>query len=407
MRVPLLDLHEQLKPLRAEILAGITEVIDSTGYILGPKVEALEEEVADYCGASYGIGVTSGTDALLAVLMALGVGPGDLVVTTPYTFVATIGCILRLGARPLLVDIDPVTFNIDPGKVAEALAKTDHEGQIKAILPVHLFGQCADMGALMSLADHYGLPLIEDAAQAIGAVYPHRSTGQVSPVWRRAGSMGVAGCFSFFPSKNLGGIGDGGLITVMDGALAARIRIIRVHGGEPKYHHAVLGGNFRLDPLQAVALSVKLPHLPGWHRARRRNAERYQQLFAEAGLLTPGAVDGRAPVALPQAIYRSLAEAGDEEVDYHIYNQYVIRVRDRDNLKAYLQTQGIGAEIYYPIPMHKQGCVAHLGFNELSFPEAERAAAETLALPIYPELTLAMQELVVATIADYFKGSGV
>lgn len=219
--------------------------------------------------------------------------------------------------------------------------------------------------------------------------------------------MGVAGCFSFFPSKNLGGIGDGGLITVMDGALAARIRIIRVHGGEPKYHHAVLGGNFRLDPLQAVALSVKLPHLPGWHRARRRNAERYQQLFAEAGLLTPGAVDGRAPVALPQAIYRSLAEAGDEEVDYHIYNQYVIRVRDRDNLKAYLQTQGIGAEIYYPIPMHKQGCVAHLGFNELSFPEAERAAAETLALPIYPELTLAMQELVVATIADYFKGSGV
>lgn len=403
MRVPLLDLHEQMKPLRAEILAGITEVLDSTGYILGPKVEALEADLARYCGVPHGIGVTSGTDALLAVLMALGIGPGDLVVTTPYTFVATIGCILRLGARPLFVDIDPVTFNIDPLQVAEVLASPAHAGKIKAILPVHLFGQCADMSAIMALARQYGLPVVEDAAQAIGAVYPWRHDEALT--WRRAGSMGTAGCFSFFPSKNLGGIGDGGLITVLDSDLAARIRIIRVHGGEPKYHHAVLGGNFRLDPIQAVALSVKLPHLPTWHQARRRNARRYQDLFAEAGLIDDGAsLASGAVVSLPQAVYKGLAEEAGGEIDYHIYNQYVIRVRRRDALKAYLSEQGIGAEIYYPIPMHKQGCVAQLGFNELSFPEAERAAAETLALPIYPELTMEMQALVVAAIADFCQG---
>lgn len=403
MRVPLLDLHEQLKPLREDILAGITEVLDSTGYIMGPKVEALESEVAEYCQAKHGIGVTSGTDALLAVLMALGIGPGDLVLTTPYTFVATIGCILRLGARPLFADIDPVTFNLNPVKVAAALAHPDHAGKIKAILPVHLFGQCAAMAAIMALAEQYGLPVVEDAAQAIGAVYPWRHGEDVR--WRRAGSIGVAGCFSFFPSKNLGGIGDGGLITVMDSELAARIRIIRVHGGEPKYHHAVLGGNFRLDPIQAVALRVKLPHLPAWHQARRRNAALYQRLFAEAGLVEESAsqVSG-APVSLPQAVYQDLAKGTGGEIDYHIYNQYVIRVQDRDKLKDYLQQHGIGSEIYYPIPMHKQGCVAHLGFNELSFPEAERAAAETLALPIYPELTPKMQGMVVEAIADYFKG---
>ncbi|MDD5758108.1 MAG: DegT/DnrJ/EryC1/StrS family aminotransferase [Desulfobulbaceae bacterium] len=394
MRVPLLDLHEQLKPLRDDILAGITEVLDSTGYIMGPKVEALEAEVAGYCQVKHGIGVTSGTDALLAVLMALGVGPGDLVLTTPYTFVATIGCILRLGAQPLFADIDPVTFNIDPAKMAEALAAPKHAGRIKAILPVHLFGQCADMAAIMGLAEQYGLPVVEDAAQAIGAVYPWREGGGLT--WRRAGAMGVAGCFSFFPSKNLGGIGDGGLITVMDSELAARIRVIRVHGGEPKYHHAVLGGNFRLDPIQAVALSVKLPHLPAWHQARRRNAALYHELFSEAGLLVNGIV------SLPKAVYQDLAENAGGQIDYHIYNQYVIRVRDRDRLRAFLQENGIGSEIYYPIPMHKQGCVAHLGLNELSLPEAERAAAETLALPIYPELTPQMQKIVVEGIADFF-----
>ncbi len=416
MRVPLLDLHEQLKPLRDDILAGITEVLDSTSYIMGSKVEAFETAIASYCEAKHGIGVTSGTDALLAVLMALGVGPGDLVLTTPYTFVATIGCILRLGARPLFADIDPVTYNIDPQKVAEVLANPSHAGKIKAILPVHLFGQCADMASIMALAEQYGLPVVEDAAQAIGAVYPwggsdsHVAVGQgqgQGVTWRRAGSIGLAGCFSFFPSKNLGGIGDGGLITVMESELAARIRIIRVHGGEPKYHHAVLGGNFRLDPIQAVALSVKLPHLPAWHQARRCNAERYQALFVESGLVDKAAGQGSpsgGEVSLPKAVYRELAQASGEALDYHIYNQYVIRVRDRDALRAYLQENGIGSEIYYPIPMHKQGCVAHLGFNELSFPEAERAAAETLALPIYPELTPEMQGLVVAAIGSYFKG---
>lgn len=394
MRVPLLDLHQQLQPLRANILAGITEVLDSTGYIMGPRVEALEREVAAYCQAEHGIGVTSGTDALLAVLMALGIGPGDLVLTTPYTFVATIGCVLRLGATPLFADIDPVTFNIDPVKAAAVLADPAHAGRVKAIVPVHLFGQCADMDAIMALAHQYGLPVVEDAAQAIGAVYPSRQDGAVT--WRRAGAMGVAGCFSFFPSKNLGGIGDGGMITVNDPALATRIRIIRVHGGEPKYHHAVLGGNFRLDPIQAVALSVKLPHLPAWHQARRRNAARYQAMFAETGLVDQGAV------SLPAAVYAGDAQAAGGAIDYHIYNQYVIRARNRDALKAYLQEKGIGSEIYYPIPMHKQGCVAHLGMNDLSFPEAERAAAETLALPIYPELTEPMQRLVVEAIAGYY-----
>jgi len=397
MRVPLLDLHEQLKPLRQEILAGITEVLDSTAYIMGPRVEALEQEIADYCQAKHGIGVTSGTDALLAVLMALNIGPGDLVLTTPYTFVATIGCILRLGARPLFADIDPVTFNIDPVKMAAVLACPEHAGRIKAILPVHLFGQCADMEAIMALAEQYDLPVVEDAAQAIGAVYPWRLAPGGAVTWRQAGSMGVAGCFSFFPSKNLGGIGDGGMITVNDAALAARIKVIRVHGGEPKYHHAVLGGNFRLDPIQAVALSVKLPHLPAWHRARRRNAALYQRLFSEAGLLDQGLV------SLPTAVYRQPAEAAGSEIDYHIYNQYVIRAQERDQLRAYLQENGIGSEIYYPIPMHKQGCVSHLGMNALSLPEAERAAAETLALPIYPELTPEMQHLVVEAIAGYYK----
>ena len=394
MRVPLLDLHEQLKPLRDDILAGITEVLDSTTYIMGPRVEALEKEIARYCQTTQGIGVASGTDALLAVLMALNIGPGDLILTTPYTFVATIGCILRLGARPLFADIDPLTYNIDPKKAAAVLADPDHAGKVKAILPVHLYGQCADMAAIMALAAKHDLPVVEDAAQAIGAVYPWRQGETVT--WRRAGSMGVAGCFSFFPSKNLGGIGDGGMITVNDEELAARIRVIRVHGGEPKYHHAVLGGNFRLDPIQAVALSVKLPHLPDWHRARRQNAELYHRLFSETGLVDKGLV------SLPMATYAEAARTTGGEVDHHIYNQYVIRVRRRDALKAYLQENGIGAEIYYPIPMHKQGCVSHLGMNALSFPEAERAAAETLALPIYPELTPAMLHLVVETIADYF-----
>lgn len=395
MRVPLLDLHGQMAPLRDEILAAVTEVIDSTQYILGPKVEQFEKNIAAYCRAGYGIGVASGTDALLAALMALGVGPGDAVLTTPYSFFATMGCILRLGAKPVFADIDPTTYNIDPEKMAEALAQDARAGgRIKAIIPVHLYGQCADMGRILALARQYGLPVVEDAAQAIGAVYPMKSDGEIA--WCRAGSMGDAGCFSFFPSKNLGGIGDGGLITCNDSSLAERLRIIRVHGGSPKYHHGVVGGNFRIDPIQTVVLDIKLSRLPEWHRARRRNAENYRRLFSETGLLASGAV------SLPEAAYQAEGLTAGEECDYHIYNQFVIRARERDGLLGYLQSHEIGAEIYYPIPLHRQGCVAGMGYEDVSFPEAERAALETLALPIFPELTEEMLSFVVEKIAEFF-----
>ncbi|HIJ89604.1 MAG: DegT/DnrJ/EryC1/StrS family aminotransferase [Desulfobulbaceae bacterium] len=395
MRVPLLDLHGQMAPLRDEILAAVTEVIDSTQYILGPKVEQFEKNIAAYCGAGHGIGVASGTDALLAALMALGIGPGDAVLTTPYSFFATMGCILRLGARPVFADIDPVTYNIDPSRMAEVLAEDARTGKrIKAIIPVHLYGQCADMGRILALARQYDLPVVEDAAQAIGAVYPTKSGGQT--VWRRAGSMGEAGCFSFFPSKNLGGIGDGGLITCNDPELAERIRIIRVHGGAPKYHHGVVGGNFRIDPIQAVVLDIKLSHLSEWHKARRRNAANYRRLFSQTALLKNGAV------SLPEAVYQAEGLTVGEECDYHIYNQFVIRVRERDGLLHHLQSHDVGAEIYYPIPLHRQGCVAGLGYEDVSFPEAERAALETLALPIFPELTDEMQCFVVEKIAEFY-----
>jgi dTDP-4-amino-4,6-dideoxygalactose transaminase len=384
-----------MAPLRDEIIAAVTEVIDSTQYILGPKVEQFEKNIAAYCGSGHGIGVASGTDALLAALMALGVGPGDAVLTTPYSFFATMGCILRLGARPVFVDIDPVTYNIDPERMAEALAQDARtDKRIKAIIPVHLYGQCADMVAILALARKYDLPVVEDAAQAIGAVYPMKNGGNT--VWHRAGSMGEVGCFSFFPSKNLGGIGDGGLITCNDPELAERIRVIRVHGGAPKYHHGVVGGNFRIDPIQAVVLDIKLSHLPEWHRARRRNAATYRRLFAQVGLLENGAV------FLPEAVYEAEGVAVGEGCDYHIYNQFVIRARDRDGLLQHLIRNEVGAEVYYPIPLHRQGCVAGLGYEDVSFPEAERAARETLALPIFPELTDEMQSFVVEKIVEFY-----
>jgi len=394
MRVPLLDLQEQLKGIRSEILDGITELLDSTGYILGPQVETLEQRIAGYCQARHGIGVSSGTDALLASLMALGVGPGDFVLTTPYTFIATLGGILRLGARPVFADIDPISYNIAPEQVAAILADPVWAGKIKVILPVHLYGQCADMERISALAADYRIPIVEDAAQAIGASCPMHENGKI--VWRRAGSMGVAGCFSFFPSKNLGGIGDAGMIIVNDDDLAERIRIIRVHGGAPKYHHAVLGGNFRLDPIQAVALNVKFPHLPDWHRARRKNAALYYELLAESGLT------GEA-VTPPAALYANDAALEVDEPDYHIYNQFVIRCHRRDELKQYLQQADIGCEIYYPIPLHKQGCLQGLDPNNPSFPEAEKAALETLVLPIYPELSREMIHFVVEKIVEFYR----
>jgi dTDP-4-amino-4,6-dideoxygalactose transaminase len=397
MQVPLLDLRKQLGPLRDEIISAVTEVVDSTCYILGPQVEKLENEVAAYCGGGPAIGVASGTDALLAALMAMGVGPGDLVLTTPYSFFATMGCVVRLGARPLFVDIEPDSFNIDPEKIAEVLAAdAARTEKIKAILPVHLYGQCADMDRIMAISRQYGIPVLEDAAQAIGASCPLVENGKV--VWHRAGTMGVAGCFSFFPSKNLGGIGDGGMIIARDSALADLLKIIRVHGGAPKYHHGLIGGNFRLDPVQAVVLSIKLPHLDSWHQARRDNADLYGKLFRQKAL-------GEELVRLPKAVYRQAAEVLEQVPDFHIYNQYVIRVKDRNALLAYLGKEGVGAEIYYPIPLHKQKCLAKMGFNDLTYPESERAAVETLALPIYPELTDSMQEYVVERIAAFYEKS--
>ncbi|MFH7320651.1 DegT/DnrJ/EryC1/StrS family aminotransferase [Desulfurivibrio sp. D14AmB] len=397
MAVPLLDLQPQLAPLREEILAAVTEVIDSCGYIMGPKVESLERAVADYCGVEHAIGVASGTDALLVALMALDIGPGDLVLTTPYSFFATMGSILRLGARPLFVDIDPVTFNIDPLAARELLeSRPELAARVKAIIPVHLYGQCAEMAPLLELAQRFGLAVVEDAAQAIGALYPPARAADKAG-WRRAGSMGDAGCFSFFPSKNLGGIGDGGMVICRDAALAEKIRILRVHGSAPKYHHGLVGGNFRLDPIQAVVLEIKLGHLPAWHAARRNNAEGYRRLFADSGLLEDGSV------LLPAAVYREQAQAAGID-DYHIYNQFVPRFARRDQLLAHLRRVEIGCEVYYPVPLHKQGCVAELGYHEQVFPEAERAAGETLALPIYPELTEEMQREVVAAISSFYRG---
>lgn len=397
MRVPLLDLKAQLAPLREEILRAAAGVIDSTCYIMGPEVENLEREVAGYCGMRHALGVSSGTDALLVSLMAMDIGPGDLVLTTPYTFFATMGSILRLGARPLFVDIDPATCNIDPSRMEELLArKPALASQIKAVLPVHLFGQCADMDRINALAARYGLSVIEDAAQAIGAAYPSGTDGAA---WRKAGAMGRAGCFSFFPSKNLGGIGDGGMVVTDDEQLYEKMRILRAHGSEIKYHHRLVGGNFRLDALQAAVLTVKLPHLPAWHKARRRNAEFYNHLFDRSGLIAEGLI------GIPSAAYKKRAEAEEIEPDYHIYNQYVIRAAERDRLRDFLISQQVGVEVYYPVPMHKQECVAALGYDRLVFEEAEKAAAETLALPIYPELTDAMQHYVVDRIKAFYQAA--
>lgn len=373
MKVPLLDLAAQNKPLRADILAALERVMDSQGFILGPEVEKFEAAAARVGGAKHALGVSSGTDALVLSLMALGVGPGDEVVTTPYTFFATAGAVARVGAKPVFVDIDPATFNINVARVAPALtAKT------KAIIPVHLYGQCADMAPLLSLAKGRNIPVIEDAAQAIGADCGGALAG------KPAGSVGAVGCFSFFPSKNLGAFGDAGLVTTQDDALAEKLKIFRVHGSHPKYYHKWVGGNFRIDALQAAILAVKLPHLPGWTKARQENAARYRNMFAAAGVEKTG-------VVLPP------------EVRPHIYNQFVIRAPRRDALMAFLKERNIGTEIYYPVPMHLQECFTYLGHGTGDFPESERAARETLALPIYPGLTEDQQAHVVGAVRDFYR----
>jgi dTDP-4-amino-4,6-dideoxygalactose transaminase len=392
MKVPLLDLQAQLEYLEDDLVAAVTRVVKSTRYIQGPEVEAFENEIAQYCGAAYGVGVTSGTDALLISLMSLGIGPGDQVLTTPYSFFATMGVILRVGATPVFADIDPVSFNIDPARMEELLL-ADTERKIKAIIPVHLYGQCADMSAIMTLANRYELPVVEDAAQAIGAEYPMASGGTVD--YKSAGSMGIAGCFSFFPSKNLGGIGDAGMVITQDKDFAEKLVLMRNHGAQPKYYHKIVGGNFRLDPIQAAALRVKLPYLDGWHAQRSENASRYDSFLSETGLVATG------QIGLPKNVYSSVTSDNAPTPNVHIHNQYVLRVDRRDELREWLGKNDIGCEIYYPVPLHKQECLGALAAG-VHCPEAEKAADTTIALPIYPELTEAMQAYVVEKIVQFY-----
>ena len=371
MKVPLLDLQAQYATIKDEVNQAVARVFESQHFVLGAEVQALEQEIARYSQTEFAIGCASGSDALLLALMSCGVTEADEVITTPFSFFATASTVARLGARPVFVDIDERTYNIDPAWLAAAITP-----RTKAIIPVHLYGQCAAMDALREVAEQRGIPLIEDAAQAIGA----EDRG------RRAGSMGVIGCISFYPSKNLGGAGDGGMLVTNDREHADRLRTLRVHGEERKYHHKTIGINSRLDELQAAVLRVKLRYLEQWTKARQEKAAAYRSLFHEAGLtenigLPFVRTDGR-----------------------HVFHQFVIRVHDdrRDALRAHLRDRGIGTDVYYPVPLHLQECFRYLGYQEGDLPAAERAAGQTLALPNYPELTSEQQEHVVSTIGDFF-----
>jgi dTDP-4-amino-4,6-dideoxygalactose transaminase len=373
MAVPLVDLKAQYATIKDEVNKAIQDVLESQVFILGPKVKELEEKIANYCDVKYSIGVSSGSDALLLALMAIGVGRGDEVITTPFTFFATAGSVSLLNAKPVFVDIDPGTYNISPYLIEEKITS-----KTKAIIPVHLYGQCADMDPILEIADKHGLYVIEDAAQAIGARYKDR----------KAGSMGHIGCLSFFPTKNLGGYGDGGMILTSDPELVEKVSVLRVHGSKPKYYHSVIGCNSRLDAIQASVLLAKLNYLDDWNEARRRNADTYNSLFKEMELVTPFA----------------------ELFNYHIYNQYVIKLKPgpsgasapekRDLVRESLKNAGIGTEIYYPVPLHLQKCYSDLGYKLGNLPASEEASANTLALPIYPELTNEQQEQVVKVIRD-------
>ncbi len=387
MKVPLLDLKAQYQEIRADVQRVILEVCESQHFVMGPQVTELEAQVAKYSQARYGIGVSSGTDALLVALMALEIGAGDEVITSPFTFFATGGVVSRVGAQPVYCDIDPATYNLSPAAVRAFLEKQCERrggvvknkrtgGTVRALIPVHLFGQTADMDALMPIAREYGLSVVEDAAQAIGAEVPGG---------RRAGSIGDIGCFSFFPSKNLGAFGDGGMCVANDQRLAESLSVLRVHGGKPKYYHSVIGGNFRLDALQAAVLIVKLAKLDGWTAARQANAARYDRLFAAAGL---------------RQVQTPVVAKGVR----HIFNQYVLRVERRDALRAFLTDKDVGTEIYYPVPLHMQKCFAYLGYKPEDCPESAKAAGETLALPIYPELEERQLQYVVDTVAGFYRG---
>jgi dTDP-4-amino-4,6-dideoxygalactose transaminase len=395
MRVPLLDLSEQYRRLAEPIREAIDDVLTSNRFILGPKGEAFEKAICAYCKAPHAIGVSSGTDAFLAILMALGIGPGDAVVTTPYTFFATGGCIARVGAKPLFVDIDPITYNIRASAIQECLEKicpgdsrselkTKSGEKVRAIVPVHLFGLCCEMDAIHEISERYQLDVIEDAAQAIGAEHPF--AGKTA----RAGAMGEAGFFSFYPSKNLGAAGDAGIIVCRDKQLARELRSFRDHGMEPRYYHGAIGGNFRLDEIQAAILTVKLPHLESWSAARRAVADFYGAEFTRLGLTEK--------IVLPAEPYRDRGLT-----NHHIYHQYVIRTPMRDALRRHLAKREIETAIYYPLGLHEQECFAYLGYKKGDFPETERAARETLALPIYPEISREAQQYVVGAIAEFFE----
>ena len=372
MQVPFLDLKVQYAAIKDEIRRAIDEVCDSQQFILGSRVRGLEDEIARYCAIRHAVGVSSGTDALLLALLALGIGRGDEGITTPYTFIATAAAIARLGARPVFVDIDPARFTIDPKLIADRIT-----GRTRAILPVHLFGRCAEMEPILKLAAEHKIAVIEDAAQALGAEDEHG---------RRAGSMGVLGCFSFYPTKNLGGFGDGGMIVTGDSSLATTLLALRNQGSTSKYRHFLIGGNFRLDELQAALLTVKLKSLDQWTQQRINNAERYNALFHERGL--------EHLLRLPEL----------PKNERHVFNQYVVRASRRDELSQFLKSRTIGHDIYYPLPLHLQACFKDLGYKENDLAASEQAAREALALPIYPELTVPMQEYVVDAIQEFYGG---
>ncbi|RPI71101.1 MAG: DegT/DnrJ/EryC1/StrS family aminotransferase [Ignavibacteriales bacterium] len=386
MNVPLLDLQPQYNVLKKELDEAILKVAESQYFILGPEVEKMEKSLCEYLNCKYSVGISSGTDALLIALMAIDIKPGDEVIVPDYSFFATAGVVARLNAVPVFADVDPVTFNINPSDFEKKIT-----GKTKAVIPVHLYGQSCDMDPIMEISAKHKIKVIEDAAQAIGVQYKDG---------RAVGTIGDIGCFSFFPSKNLGCFGDGGLVTTNDKDLAEKLKLLRVHGGVKKYYHKIIGGNFRLDALQAAVISVKLPHLDSWSEARRKNARFYNKLFIEAGLSEQEgkiSFDDKNKVLLPVALYNSSGVR-----NYHIYNQYIIRVQNRDGLKEYLTQNNIGNEIYYPVPFHEQECFSYLDYKTGDFPVAESLAASTLALPVYPELSGEQMEYVVKTINDFF-----
>jgi dTDP-4-amino-4,6-dideoxygalactose transaminase len=385
MKVPLLDLKAQYKTIKKEIDEALIGVAESQSCILGPEVEKLEKNLCGYLESKFAVGVSSGTDALLIALMAIDIKPGDEVIIPTYSFFATAGVVSRLNAVPVFIDSDPVTFNIDPSKLKALITK-----KTKAIVPVHLYGQSCEMDEIMKIADEYNLKVIEDAAQAIGTEYKDG---------RKVGNIGHIGCFSFYPSKNLGCFGDGGLVTTNDETLAERLKILRVHGGKPKYYHKIIGGNFRIDAIQAAVLNVKLPHLDSWTKRRQENAELYTKYFTDSGLAEETGklkFDGKNKVLLPKPVYKEY-----NLKHYHIYNQYVIRAENRDELRKRLTENEIGSEIYYPVPFHLQECFQYLGYKKGQFPVSEWCADTSVALPIYPELTKDQIEFTVNTIKDF------